>query len=124
MFKIYQVQEVTREYEEERSIYHYNYDVKGSYLHKEKAEELLKILQDKESKRRAWVEKCEKCPVNWRGMGNDAKILAIKEYCEDFVEGHWFGDPNCRVCCDNENKLKYSCLQNRDYQIVEVEVEE
>lgn len=121
MFKIYQVQEVTREYEEERSIFHYNYDVKGSYLHKEKAEELLKILQDKESKRRSWVEKCENCPVNWERKGNDAIILAIKEYCEDFVEGeNWFG----RVCCDNENKLKYSCLRNRDYQIVEVEVEE
>ena len=123
MFKVYQVQEVTKEYDEERFIYHYDYNVKGTYLYEEDAKKLFKTLQDKELERRAWVNKCEKCPINWE-KSNSTIILAIKEYCEDFVEGHWFGDPNCRVCCDNENRLKYSCLRNRDYQIVEVEVEE
>ena len=114
MFKIYQIHEMGGQYEESFD------DVIGSYLRKERAEEVLKILRDKEDKRLEQALKCQDCPVHDRGCTNR---LIIGEYCEAFDGAYTQDDDEGYLFCKNEY-CSYPAYDNRYYRIDEVEVEE
>ena len=114
MFTIYQIHEMSGEYEDYRDT------VIGSYLRRERAEEILKILLDKEEERRERALKCQSCPVHDRGCTNR---LIIGEYCKDFNDAYAQDDDEEYLFCKNEY-CSYPGFDNRYYRIDEVEVEE
>ena len=115
MFKIYQIHEMSGEYEDYRDT------IIGSYLRKEKAEEVIKTLQDEEEERRARALKCQNCPVHDYDCNN---YLVISEYCKDFDDVYERGDDEEeRLFCKNEY-CSYPAYDNMYYEMQEVEVEE
>ena len=113
-FTIYQIHEISGEYEDYRDV------IIGSYLRKERAEEVLKNLRDEEDKRRARAQKCRECPVR----EHDRELRsAINEYCEDFNEEYESDDGEEQLFCGNEY-YSYSAYDDLYYEIEEVEVEE
>ncbi len=114
MFKIYQIHEMSGEYEDYQDI------IVGSYLYKERAEEVINTLRDEEDRRRARAIKCRECPI----QGNNYDFYSIiNEYCEDFKEerGTAFGEE--RLFCKNRYD-SYFAYDNIYYEIQEAEVEE
>lgn len=114
MFKIYQIHEKGGGCED-------NFDyIVGSYLHKEKAEEVIKTLRDEEDRIRARAIKCRECPVH--DYNCDFRSV-INEYCEDFEEEREMDDGEEQTFCKNEY-YSYSACDDAYYEIQEVEVEE
>ena len=114
MFTIFQIHEISGEYEDYRDV------IVGSYLHKERAEEVLKNLRDEEDKRRARAQKCRECPIR----EHDRELYsAISEYCEDFDEEYELDDGDEQLFCGNEY-YAYSAYDDLYYEMKEVEVEE
>lgn len=114
MFKIYQIHEISGEYEDRLD------NIIGSYFRKERAEEVLKILRDKEEERRVQALKCQNCPVHDRGCTNR---LIIGKYCEDFDNAYAQDDDGKYLFCKNEY-CSYPAYDDMYYKIDEVEVEE
>lgn len=113
-FPIYQIHEISGEYEDYRDT------IVCSYLHKERAEEVLKTLRDEEDKRRARAQKCRECPVR----EHDHELCsAIREYCEDFDEEYELNDGEEQLFCGNEY-YSYSAYDDIYYEVEKMEVEE
>lgn len=114
MFTIYQIHEISGEYEDYRDA------IIGSYLRKERAEEVLKNLRNEEDKRRVRAQKCRECPVR----DHDCELRsAINEYCDDFDEEYELNDGEEQLFCKNEY-YSYSAYDDIYYEMQEVEVEE
>lgn len=115
MLTIYQIHEMSGDYED------YQDTIVGSYLRKERAEEVIKTLRDKEDKRRARALKCQNCPVHDYDCNN---YLVISEYCEDFDDAYEQGDDGEeQLFCKNEY-YSYSAYDDVYYEMQKVEVEE
>lgn len=114
MFTIYQIHEMSGEYEDYRDT------IIGSYLRRERAEEVIKTLRDKEDKRKARAIKCRECPVQDHNCDFHS---AINEYCEDFEEARETDYGEEQLFCKNEY-YSYSAYDDVYYEIQKVEVEE
>ena len=118
MFIIYQIHEMSGEYEDYRDT------IVGSYLRKDRAEEVIKTLRDKEDRRRACAIKCRECPVQDYNRYYDRNFRSvINKYCEDFEEEHELDYGEEQLFCKNEY-YSYSAYDDAYYEIQEVEVEE
>ena len=114
MFKIYQIHKISGEYE------YYQDIIVGSYLRKERAEEVIKTLRDEEDRRRARAIKCRECPV----QDHDCDFRSvINEYCEDFEEGRETAFGEDQLFCKNRY-CSYPAYDDAYYEIQEVEVEQ
>ena len=114
MFTVYQIHKMSGEYEDYRDI------IIGSYLRKERAEEVIKTLRDKEKERRERSLKCQNCPVH--DYNCDFRSV-INEYCEDFEEERELDDGEEQTFCKNEY-YSYSSYDAVYYEIQKVDVEE
>lgn len=114
MLTIYQIHEMSGEYEDYHDI------IVGSYLRKERAEEVIKTLRDEENKRKARAIKCRECPV--RDYNCDLRSV-INEYCEDFEEEVELDYGEEQPFCKNEY-YSYSAYDDVYYEMQKVEVEE
>lgn len=109
MFTVYQIHKMSGECEDYLDI------IIGSYLRKERAEEVIKTLRDKEKESRERSLKCQNCPVH--DYNCDFRSV-INEYCEDFEEERDLYDG-----CKNEY-YSYSSYDAVYYEIQKVDVEE
>jgi hypothetical protein len=110
--KIYQIHKYGGEYED-----YYDYIV-GSYLRKERADEELSKMVEKEFKLRCKGDKCYNCPFLEDGeLDFGDLLLAYPDYCAEakLLEDTVFG-----IVCKNE----YTHWDNSYFEIKEVEVEE
>lgn len=114
MFTVYQIHKMSGECED------YLDTIIGSYLRKERAEEVIKTLRDEEDRRKARAIKCRECPVH--DYNCDFRSV-INEYCEDFEEERELDDGEEQTFCKNEYYL-YSSYDAVYYEIQKVEVEE
>lgn len=114
MFKIYQIHEISGEYEDRLD------NIIGSYLRKERAEEVIKTLRNKEEERRTRAQKCRECPIRSYDYNN---LSIIDEYCENFDEEYELDDGEKQLFCGNEY-YSYSAYDDVLYETKEVEVEE
>ena len=114
MFTVYQIHKMSGECEDYRDI------IIGSYLRKERAEEVIKTLRDKEKESRERLLKCQNCPVH--DYNCDFRSV-INEYCEDFEEERELDDREQQTFCKNEYYL-YSPYDAVYYEIQKVDVEE
>ena len=114
MFTVYQIHKMSGECED------YLDTIIGSYLRKERAEEVIKTLRDKEKERRERSLKCQNCPVH--DYNCDFRSV-INEHCEDFEEERELDDGEEQTFCKNEYYL-YSSYDAVYYEIQKVEVEE
>ena len=118
MLTIYQIHKMFGEYED------YQDAIVGSYLRKERAEEVIKTLRDEEDKRRARALKCQNCPVYDYDHDYDYGFRSvINEYCEDFDEEYKLNDREEQLFCKNEY-YSYSAYDDVYYEMQKVEVEE
>ena len=114
MFTIYQIHKMSGEYED------YSDTIIGSYLRKERAEEVIKTLRDEEKESRERALKCQNCPVH--DYNCDFRSV-INEHCEDFEEERELDYGEEQTFCKNEYYL-YSPYDAVYYEIQKVEVEE
>ena len=110
--KIYQLHQVGGEFED-----YYDFII-GSYLRKERAEEVKAEVEEKEKKLMVNAKKCNNCPFLKRN--NIAEVEDMLPYYDDYCSEIKLEDSPWGIDCDNY----YFKYDESDYEIIEVEVEE
>lgn len=111
MFTIYQIHEISGEYEDYRDT------IVGSYLHKERAERELKKFKNALNERRIYYHKCSDCPAQFGCLSDE--IDKIRENYDCFAAE--FDDESLIEFCKN---AVYSCDENASYDIEEADVDD
>lgn len=109
--KIYQLHEYGGEYED-----YFDYIV-GSFMRRERAEEMKEKLETEAKQLRAKSDKCNQCPVyNEYYPTIEEYAEALRTYCDqaEIVEDYFY------INCENY----FSLWEDYNYRIEEVEVEE
>lgn len=110
MFTIYQIHEMSGEYEDCLDT------IVGSYLHKEKAEKELEKLNEALNEQHVYYQKCSNCSAQFGCSVSE--IDKIRKSCDHFAAEE---DGSFVVFCKN---TVYSCDESVRYEIEEVDVDD
>ena len=110
--KIYQIHKYGGEWED-----YYDYIV-GSYIRKERAEEMMGAFVEQSKSDREQARRCGRCPA-WNQLGDNTEQIAMEcgIYCDKF---HRDNNEDGTFECSNWMSINYES----HFRIEEVEVEE
>ena len=110
--KIYQLHKYGGEWED-----HYDYIV-NSYLHKNVAEQMLRVYKAQEEVICAHSRRCDRCPI-WEQIGDNVERIAKKcaDYCDQFKRESY--EDGSLDCCNWMSHRDESNFRIEEVEVIE-----